>query len=320
MKLLVSIIILTYNSQRHLPALFTSLAKQTYQPLEIIVVDNASHDTTVLWIQEQTILKIKHLIANTTNDWYCKGNNAGIAVATGEYILFCNDDVTLEPNFVERLVQTMQTDETIGMVGGKLLRLTKRDSYPILDTAGLTMYRSRRVVNRGENEVDQGQYNTTEEVFGISGAVMMVSKKAITLVQHNNQFFDEDFIAYKDDVDVSWRMRLAGFKIMYVHNAVGYHARSIQHGTLDQRLVKPEIIRGYSYRNHLWTVIKNETGKTFFSACPWIIVYELSKFLYLLVREPSTLRYLSQVFKKWHSMRAKHIHPAMNYSLQPWIQ
>lgn len=320
MKPLVSIIILTYNSQQHLPALFASLAKQIYQSIEIIVVDNASHDTTVLWIQEQTILKIKHLIANTTNDWYCKGNNAGIAVAVGEYILFCNDDVTLEPNFVERLVQTMQTDEAIGMVGGKLLRLTKQGHHHILDTAGLVMYRSRRVINRGENEIDHGQYEQTEEVFGISGAVMMVSKKAITWVQNNGQFFDEDFVAYKDDIDVSWRVRLAGFKIMYIHDAVGYHARSIQHSTLNQRVAKSAIIRGYSYRNHLWTVIKNETGKTFFSACPWIIVYELSKFVYLLVRERSTLRYLSPVFKQWRSMRAKHIHPATNYSLQPWIQ
>lgn len=317
---LVSIIILTYNSQRHLQTLFTSLAKQTYQPIEIIVVDNASQDTTVNWIQQQTILKIDQLIANTTNDWYCKGNNAGIRVAKGEYILFCNDDVALEPTFVQHLVKTMVADATIGMAGGKLLKLTKSSEQPIIDTAGLIVYRSRRVINRGENEIDQGQYNETKQVFGISGAVMMVSRKAISLVQNKGQFFDEDYVAYKDDMDVSWRMHLAGLKIVYVHNAVGYHARTIQHSTLGQRTTKPQIIRGYSYRNHLWTLIKNETWSTFLLAAPWIITYELSKFAYLLIRERATLAYITQVVGKWRVIRAKHIHPATDYSLRPWVQ
>lgn len=317
---IVSIIVLSYNSQKHLPALFESLAKQTYRTLEIIIVDNASQDNSVAWVKQQTILKIDHLISNGTNDWYCKGNNAGIAKAMGKYILFCNDDVVLGKEYIERLVAVMQRDSRIGMIGGKLLKLTKQGENHIIDTAGLAMYRTRRVTNRGENELDRGQYDHTKEVFGISGAVMMVTRTAVRQLEIQGQFFDEDFVAYKEDIDVSWRMHLAGFKVVYVHEAVGYHARSIQQTSISQRTKKSNIIRAYSYRNHLWMLMKNETLRTFLWNSPWIITYELGKLIYLLLRERSTITYIPQVLKSWKMMRAKHFHPVTSYSLQSWIQ
>ena len=112
----VSIVILTYNSARHLPALFESLHDQTYQSLEIIVVDNASSDGTVAWLNTQEILPIQ-FIQNSENVWFAKGNNQGIQQATGEFIYICNDDIVLTSTAIERLVQRMNQDSFFVQIG-----------------------------------------------------------------------------------------------------------------------------------------------------------------------------------------------------------
>ncbi|EKD78570.1 MAG: hypothetical protein ACD_41C00320G0001, partial [uncultured bacterium] len=90
---IVSLVVLSYNSARHLPALFASIRAQTYQPLEVIVVDNASTDGTVTWLTQQQIVSDVKLILNEKNVWFAQGNNQGIQQATGEFIYICNDDI-----------------------------------------------------------------------------------------------------------------------------------------------------------------------------------------------------------------------------------
>ncbi|MDP3971190.1 MAG: glycosyltransferase family 2 protein [bacterium] len=316
---LVSIIVLSYNSKKHLPALFTSLAAQTYSDIEIIVVDNDSQDGTVEWIEGQSILQPTNLIANKTNEWYAKGNNQGIKVAKGDYVIFCNDDVVLKNNHVELLVEVFKKQPDAGMVGGKLLKLTKQDDQSIVDSAGLIMERSRNVLNRGENDIDKGQYDLMEEVFGITGALMMVSRHAIESVKYGDNFFDADFIAYKEDVDASWRMHRAGFQVWYQPQAVAYHARTIQKTSLASRSNKPAIIRGYSYRNHIWTLIKNEDLKSFILDSWAIIPYEFVKLFYVLIREWSTLSYILETIKGIPKMRAKRV-SSNKQSIRQWIQ
>lgn len=316
---LVSIIILSYNSRPHLPGLFDSLSNQTYQSLEIIVVDNASKDDTISWIEHQTRLKVDSLIKNSTNEWFAKGNNRGIQAATGEYIVFCNDDVTLEPNCIEQLMKPILTDATIGMIGGKLLKLTKTDNHNIVDSAGIIMYRSRRAVNRGENDVDIGQFDRPQDIFGITGALMMVRRTAMRAIQYQSEFFDEHFVAYKEDVDASWRMHRAGFRVYYEPTAVAYHARTIQAGGLHQRQQTSKIIRAYSYRNHWWTLYKNSAWKDLIVDFPWIIGYELVKAIYILFTEWSTIIQLPIIIKALPIIKKKRVTAVSNYSLRSWI-
>ncbi len=325
---LISVIILSYNSRHHLPALFRSLATQTYQSIEYIVVDNASADGTVDWIRQQTILPITKLVANQTNDWFAKGNNKGIKVAGGEYIMFCNDDIVLDPDCIMHLMRTMVTDSAIGLIGGKLLKLTPAEvekgelltiDERMIDSAGIELHRSRRASNRGENDIDTGQYNSPQEIFGITGALMLASRTAIQKIQYENEFFDEDFIAYKEDVDVSWRMHRAGFKVYYEPTAVAYHARTVQNAALASRKTVSQIIRAYSYRNHLWMIYKNSSVLELLQHSVWILPYEVCKFTYILVTEWATLKQLPVIIHGLARMKRKRIPAVTTYTLRSWI-
>lgn len=325
---LVSFIILSYNSRKYLPALFESLAKQSYQSIEYIVVDNASSDGTVEWINHQSIIPITKCIANTTNDWFAKGNNHGAQAAQGEYIVFCNDDMMLDPECVSRLIKTMQADTTIGLIGAKLLKLTTAEvekgelmviADRTIDSAGILLHRSYRANNRGENEIDRGQYDVSQEIFGITGALMLVSRNAFKAIQYNDEFFDEDFIAYKEDVDVSWRMHRAGFTVFYQPEALAFHARTVQNVTLVNRKNTAKIVRAYSYRNHLWTIYKNSSLQEFLRYSLWIVPYETCKCMYILIAEWASLKQLPTFIKGLARMKRKRVPAVKNYSLQLWI-
>lgn len=302
----VSIVILTYNSARHLPALFQSIREQTYQGLEVVVVDNASTDGTVLWLQQQTILPTIQLICNDNNVWFAQGNNQGIARAGGDYIYVCNDDIILAATTLERLVRRMQHNKRIGLVGGKMLKLIDGKRSQVIDSAGIIMYRSGRAVNRGEQEADTGQYNRTEEVFAITGAGMLLRRIALDRVKHGLiEYFDNDFVAYKEDIDLSWRLQRAGYTVWYEPSAVIYHARTIQQTTLAGRPDKSSLIRAISYRNHLWMLCKNLTGTELLKRLPWLLPYECAKLVYACLWERSTIRLFPQTLRGFKLMRYK---------------
>lgn len=310
MPALVSCIILTYNSRSHLPTLLQSIRDQKYPRIEVIVVDNASSDDTISYLKTQQILPIDQLICNSTNEWFARGNNRGIHNAHGEYIFVCNDDVVLTPTFLEILAQYLDSHPTCGMIGGKLLKLhgSEYRGEQLIDSAGLMRHRSYRMVNRGEQVVDHGQYDRAEEVFGITGAAMLLRREALEAVRYNNEYFDEDFIAYKEDCDLSWRIRRLGFTIWYEPKAVAYHARSVQQRSLQGRKNISQIVRAYSYRNHLWMLIKNIRVGEFFISIPWILPYECGKLAYILVAEWSTLRTVSTILHGIQRMIAKRHH------------
>ncbi len=147
----------------------------------------------------------------------------------------------------------------------------------------------------------------------------MVKHKALEEIKYQNEYFDEDFIAYKEDIDMSWRMHAAGFDVLYQPNAIAWHARTIQSDKLANRRAKSEVIRAYSYRNHLWTLIKNEQFATFAKDFIFIIPYEISKFVYICIFEWSTVKIFPQVLKEIKKIRRKRL-PEVKQSIKPWIK
>lgn len=301
----VSIIILTYNSRDNIELLLTSIKNQTFQDFEIIVIDNASQDKTVQFIKEN-YPKIK-IIVNTENYWFAKGNNIGIRQARGEYILICNDDVKLDSNCLQYLVDDLNNDLEIGAITGKILRLTDDSEYSIVDCAGLKKTLCRKYINIGENQPDLGQFDDYKSIFGVSGAFLVARKQALENVKYENEYFDEDFIAYKEDIDLSYRLRKKGWKIIYEPKAVIWHKRSTKKD--DLRKNKNKLIKAYSYRNHLWVLIKNE--KPIYGI--FILPYELMKFIYIAIFEPYTLKFflkslkdLKKIIQKRHAVINNH--------------
>ncbi|HBY73317.1 MAG TPA: hypothetical protein DEG44_01355, partial [Candidatus Kerfeldbacteria bacterium] len=268
-------------------------------------VDNASSDGTVAWLNTQEILPIQ-FIQNSENVWFAKGNNQGIQQATGEFIYICNDDIVLAPTAIERLVRRMNQDSSIAMVGGKMLKLIDGQPSHVLDSAGIVLHRSGRAVNRGEQVADTGQFDQAEPIFGITGAGMLLRRSALERVKHGSaEYFDNDFVAYKEDSDLSWRLHRAGFSVWYEPAAVIYHARTIQQTSLAGRQDKSQQIRAMSYRNHWWMLTKNLTSSELVKRLPWLLPYECAKLAYACFSEWSTVRVLPETIHGLARMRRK---------------
>ncbi len=254
---LVSITIVTANSSRFVTRCLESVFRQTYEPLEIVVLDNASTDGTweTLRRYEDRIRRVR--LAH--NVGFAAGQNEAIRRSRGEWVLTLNPDARLEPDFVARLVEAGSWDDRVGVVCGKLLRATP-DLRPLaerrIDSAGIYFTPSLRHFDRGWNEPDDGRYDRVEYVFGASAAAALYRREMIDDVACSDGFFDPDFFIYREDADVAWRSQWLGWRCLYVPQAVGYHVRRM---VAQQRRRTPVVLRMHSVKNRFLMRIKNMT-------------------------------------------------------------
>lgn len=310
---LISIIIVTWNSINHLPNLFNSISLQTFKNFDIIVIDNGSNDNSVQWLT-QNYPQAK-IIRNNINAGFAIANNQGIKLSESEYVLLCNTDIVMSPDFIELLYKKISSDKNIGAVGGKLLKpgadLNRHTNSDIIDSAGITIYANRRAVDRGENQKSAGQYNESCEVFGVSAALALYRRSALEKVAYKNEYFDESFFSYKEDVDLAWRLRLAGYDSYIVASALAIHHRGASMttdlsdtGTIKNRKNKSKKVNYLSYRNHLYLLAKNE-GLLNTIHHPKIAIYEAKKFIYILFKEPKSLKAIADLFANLSTLKDK---------------
>jgi len=328
----VSIQIVTYNSLKFLGENLRSIFSQTFKDFSVLVIDNGSRDGTAKYLREN-FPQVK-LILNSKNLGFSFAHNQGIKFTRTPYILVANPDIILEKDFLAELVRMIESKKEIGMVSGKFLKVKFGDQEikeliktNILDTTGLKIFKSRRIINRGEGEKDLGQYNKIEEVFGFSGTCVLYRREAIEDVKipvvsrrglkFRKEYFDEDFFAYKEDIDLAWRFRLRGWKAIYVPQAVGYHFRTLS-GKSELKLADlkkrkiPSFLSFLSYRNHLWTLLKNDFLENFLLHFPFIFFHQLAKEIYLFLTQPFTL--IKGSFSFWRGF--KKMYKKRRYLLQ----
>jgi GT2 family glycosyltransferase len=239
---LVSIIILNWNGLEHLKICLPSVIRQSYKNIEIIVVDNASTDGSSEYVR-QNYDAVK-LVCNSTNVGFSKGNNVGIQIASGKYIAVLNNDTELEPNWVGSLVEVAEEHPEAGMFACKILSYYDRN---LIDCVGHLIYLDGLSRGRGRGEIDEGQYNLIDEVAFPSGCAALYRKEMLEQIG----LFDERFFIYVEDSDLGMRGRLAGWKCLYVPNAIVYHKYSATMGGYSPQ--KAFLIE----RNRLWFVVKN---------------------------------------------------------------
>lgn len=324
-----SVILVTYNSAPYLPTVVGALRTQTGRNWEAIVIDQASRDNTreVLRqvIGDDTRFQITE---HSTNTGFCAAINEGISRARGEAILFLNPDAVLDRPYLELAFATLARAPQVAAVQGRVRRYDfSRDegerATNLIDTTGLVMLKSRRTINRGQGEVDHGQYNTPGEVFGVDGAVPFWRKAALEdvklCVDGRSEYLDEDFFMYKDDVDLSWRARLAGWSIAYNPQCLAWHQRgSGQSAARSARAIAAErraigtLAKYHSWKNARLLQIKNDLVVTLLRDLPWWLAKEVASWLYVLVAEPKTLRatadiirLLPRAFRKRRAIMAK---------------
>lgn len=316
---LVSVIIVNWNGANYLETCLISLTRQTHRRIEIIVVDNASTDNSfdVLTSFRAQYPRVPlRVILNDRNKGFCYGNNQGIRLSSGEFIFLLNADVSLEPPFIEKLVAVMREERQVGIAVGKLLN---GHDPTLIDSAGLVMRKNRRAADRGQREPDHGQYAAREEVFGASGAACLYRRAMLESLKYSrsdlgmpadadshyvahDEYLDELFFAYKEDVDLSWRAQLAGWKCVYTPDAVGYHFRKWGEGNRQQI---PKWIRRQSLKNRYVMLLKNERFSTFLPSCLHIALYELLSLGFMLLREPYLFVVVKDLLELWPSIMKK---------------
>ncbi|GAK59770.1 glycosyl transferase [Candidatus Vecturithrix granuli] len=301
---LVSVIIVNWNGAKYLPACLSALMQQTYTPIEIVIVDNASTDDSCQVIEafqhRHQELRTLTLLRNSSNTGFCRGNNQGIQHSHGDFVLLLNADVTLAADFIERLVHLMSSDPMVGIALGKLL---SGENTSKLDSTGIVILKNRRALDRGQREEDRGQYDVREEVFGASGAACLYRKAMLDQIMYpGEEYLDELFFAYKEDVDLAWRARLAGWKCMYAPEAVGTHFRTWGTG---KRGDIPKWVRRHSLKNRYLMLFKNECWRTFAPDLLRIAWYEICSLIYILIWEPYLLSVIGEILRYWPEILVK---------------
>lgn len=311
----VAVNIVTWNGKEFLGPLLQSLAAQTMKPKRILVVDNGSVDGTLELLKEWPHI---HVLRNNRNLGFTHAHNQALALSDADAVLVVNQDMIVEPRCIERLAAALERDARIGSVSPKLLRFSFSNDdarepirSTIIDSAGLSIKRSRQAINRFEGSPDADESGMNAEIFGVCGGLALYRKQALDEVAYGKEYFDDDFFAYKEDVDLAWRLRWAGWSSWYIADAVAYHYRTLSHhgdsfmNVVENRSRRSPLLRTLSYRNHLLTMIKNEIPGTFLPDLPYILFYELRRLGYLLLREwgtltaiPKTIRLLPRILQK----------------------
>lgn len=242
---LVSVVIPNWNGKKYLRDCIVSLREQTYNNLEIIVVDNASTDDSVEYLQK-SFPEIK-VIKHSKNFGFGAANNTGIRAAQGKYIMMLNNDTRLEPKCIGELKKSIDKDEKFGACASKILLEYENN---LVDVAGIVVCLDGLSIGRGRLESGD-KFNEEEEVFFASDCACLYRKEMLDDIGLINEIYDEDFFAYADETDMGWRAQLAGWKCIYNPEAVVYHlhsASSSSYSPLKAFLVE---------RNRIWVAVKN---------------------------------------------------------------
>jgi GT2 family glycosyltransferase len=292
--LIVSVCLVTWNCAKYLPTCLAALKRQDYPNLEIVIVDNGSQDESLRIAREKIPNAV--FICNSGNLGFCGGHNQGIRVSNGEYYLSLNPDITMNPGYIANLVETLDQSPEYGMAGGKLFLNEETQGKNIIDSSGLFINRKRQQYLRGFGQEDHGQFDNIQEVFGIDGAAPLYRRKMLDNACINGEYFDEAFFAHKEDVDLAWRSRLLGWKAVYNPKAVAYHVRSFRPGTRDR---VNSTTRTDAVKNRYYLLLKNESKVTFRRDWAQILWYDLQIWIYILLKERSSLKAISLIKKDW---------------------
>ena len=279
----VSVVIVNWNHMPFLKTCLDSIYMQVYKPINIIVIDNASTDGSPEWIRTnypEILLK-----CFKTNRGFSAAFNEGIRATDAPFILSLNPDAVMQTNCLDLMVRAMLEEPEVGIVSPKLLRF---DNNKFLDSTGLFINRNRCPYDRGQGEIDRGQYDQNRQVFGACGASALYRRAMLEDLAYCNEYFDEDFFAYYEDADLAWRANLCGWQAVFEPRAVGSHVRGWGDSLRKQRKKDPLGPR-LALRNRYLMCLKNDRLSNFLADLPIIVSAELPRLLYAALYMPSVL-------------------------------
>lgn len=239
---LVTAVVVNWDGGELLRDALASLFAQTHLRIEVILVDNGSHDGSV----ESAIVAYGErlrVIRNRQNEGFARAGNQGMREACGEWIFLLNADAVAHPRAVAELLAFARGRPEVGMLACRVLR---HDAPQFFDSAGLLVYPDGICRCRGWEEKDLGQYDRAEEVLAPHGAAGVYRRAMIEEIGG----FDERYFAYLEDLDLGMRGQLRGWTCWYVPTAVATHRKSTSWGNYSKA-------KAYHVeRNRIWNLVK----------------------------------------------------------------
>ena len=264
---LVTVVVVNYNGRHFLRECLASITDQTYAPLEVILVDNASSDGSVEFVR--ALFPGIHIVQNNENRGFSGGVNSGIRESNGTYIITLNNDTRMDSHCIRHLVHAMSGDARIGMGVIKML-------FPdgTINSTGICISRSGAAWDRDMFKRDSPDNSPGGEIVGPCAGAAMYRRSMLDAIG----LFDEDFFLFMEDVDLALRARLAGWECAYVPQAVVYHHHGGTAGFMSDLTVY------YGNRNILWYPVKDFPAGYLVTSIPWIMGRTIAVIPYYALR------------------------------------
>lgn len=264
----VSVIIVCWNSGSLLAQCLESLLAQTVRPNAILVIDNASVDNSAEIGESFPEVTVHRM---PTNLGFAAANNYAIDRCSTAYVALLNPDAFPEPDWLESLLKAAKCHPEAASFGS---RQVSAENSQVLDGVGDVYHVTGLAWRRGYGEIQAQQYLQQSRIFAPCAAAALYRRDALLLVGK----FDEDYFCYMEDVDLGFRLRLAGFSALYIPDAVVRHVGSAFTG------VRSAFSVYHGHRNMVWTFIKNVPGILLWILIPGHLLLNLVMVLMLGLR------------------------------------
>ncbi len=277
----VAVVILNYNTRRHLEAFLPAVLATDYPNFEVVVADNASPDDSVLFL-EQNYPNIK-ILKFSENSGFAGGYNRALAMVEADYFVLLNSDVEVTPGWITPIVERMEAEPNIAIAQPKIRAEQARDRFEYAGAAGgwvdILGYPFCRGRIFDETEIDFGQYDAPQDCFWAAGAAMFIRSKT----WRDFGGFDADYFAHNEEIDLCWRTKRAGFRVICEPRSVVFHLGG---GTLEYENPRKVFL---NFRNSLFTILKNEpAGKLFWLIPARFLLDGLAGIVFLLKGKTSS--------------------------------
>lgn len=278
-KALVSIIIVIYNGMKYLKKCLESVLRNDYPFFEVIVVDNASNDGS--WESAKKFSRFDKrvkVVRNERNYGHPGGCNIGASIAKGDYLVFLDVDTVVTRKWLTELIKSIETDPKIGIVQSKLLQM---NNPSLIDSVGCSIDFLGYAYEDERGEMEK-YYKEKREFFHANSASIIIRKKLyLYFLKNGLELFNNDFFMYYDDTELSWKVRLLGYKIILCPTSIVYHAR----GILSFRTANPHIIFHLT-KNRLITLIENYRIFNLLKYLPFTVFLEIGRAFIILPINP----------------------------------
>ena len=249
-------------------------------PIELIIVDNGSEDGSLAELRDR--FPHARFIEMGYNSGFTGGMNAGIAAASGEYVLLENADLLLADNYCAGAVATMQKEPQVGAVGGKVYRLANGQRTTELDACGYTLSRTFRT-RLLEPDAER-------DVLGVSGSCPVFRVAALSTIRAPVGYvLDPWYFAYSEDVDLMLRLNLAGWRVRYLPHLLAWHVRSGSSVPASRFYEKPDHYQVHHFKNRIATIVKCLPTRLLLRMALPLLFTELALPAYLVWHRPASL-------------------------------